>query len=108
MTVIIIEALWLGGRRFRGVETHPTFAPPHHLGHAERARKHPPSSGPKNAPGARTLHAKARHWPPDATRGCGEGSEGSLPWEDQASEIVVKPTKILNSAGAVSRPGWRR
>src|ERR1700733_15340774 len=107
--VYLIEVLSLeGDPRFPGAETRPNVGPRHRLGRVERARRHPPSSGPRSAPGALTLLATARPRPPGATRDCDAASAGSLPWEDQACGTAVKPPKISSSAGAVSRPDWRR
>src|SRR5712691_9698700 len=108
MTLIVTGVFFLGDPRFRGAETHPTAGPPHRLGLGERARKHPPSSGPMSAPGAPTPPAAAHHRPRGATRGCGARSAGSRPLEVLACGTAAKPLTRPNSAGAVFRPGWRR
>src|SRR5216684_5029249 len=108
MTLIVTGLFFLDEARFPGAETHPTAGPPHRLGLGERARKHPPSSGPMSAPGAPTLPATVHHRPPGATRGCDAESAGSLPWEDLACGTAAKPPTRPNLAGAVFRPGWRR
>src|SRR5260370_2680416 len=107
MTLSVTGVFFLDEARFRGAETHPTAGPPHRLGLGERARIHPPSSGPMSAPGAPTPPAAAHHRPRGATRGCDARSAGSRPWEDLPCGTAAKPLTRPNSPRAVLRPAYR-
>src|ERR1035441_4281245 len=98
MTLILTGAFFLGDPQFPGAETHPTAAPPHRLGRAGRARKPPPSSAPRSAPGAPIPPAAVPHRPAGVIHGCGAASAGSPPWEDPAGGTTAKlPTRKKKS-----------
>src|ERR1039458_7808981 len=91
LTLIVTEVCFPGDPQFPGAETRPTARLPRRLGRGLRARKPPPSSGPRRAPDAPILPAAARHRPAGATRGCGAASASSHPWEDRACGTEAKP-----------------
>ena len=91
-------------RRFRDAETRPSVVPRHRPGRAERACKRLPWCGLTSARGAQRPLAMAHRRRPGASRGCGVGNGGSLPWEGRAAGTRAKRPKISSSAGAVSRP----